>query len=214
MLHVLRTQRMYLGMYYERRGCIVRLCEDFKLDDAFTQAGADVQLVAQLPYKNRIGAKAFPWPGFACLVTNVHGDREIQLICLKLDIVLKQGVALTDINAFLESPYGSDQVSKAPLLTLEAHTWAVIPFGYFVLPIFVPTGEPASALVADVANCAMFLHCPIFSVEAAVAVGAQAFNAAVTCNNDFFNVTAGNKQLVEYAARKALHVKFQEAVKL
>ena len=191
-----------------RLASIVMSHKDFELHSDFDD-GSEVQVVAQQPYKMRLGQKAFPMTGFACICTALTPNMEVTLLLIKIDEVLKQGVSLSDVTKFCDSPYGSGLVAKAQRIVLSNSDFLYIPFGYIVIPVYVPSGEPATALVPDSSASAIFLHSAVMSAPSAIHVGESVFNAIYSNCHEHCSQHA---QQVEYANRIAMLEKFKAKV--
>ena len=105
------------------------------------------------PHTHRLGPSSTPLPGVGAFVTlssaNTTTD-PIALVVLPTDDMLKKGIALPDIEQFLETPTGSKfWMEHCKILHLaeaggksEARRVAWVPYGWIMLPLlWVPPSK-------------------------------------------------------------------------
>ena len=125
----------------------------------------------------RWGAHAVPLPGVgAFFQAKVH---DLTLSMFSVAELIKTGVTLPDVRAYLETPAGSEWYARTHvMLTLKPGDVAWIPYGVGAIPMLLPD---ASALADESFGYAW--HMPVYVLELAKKVDDRAW-AAITMFNE------------------------------
>lgn len=110
--------------------------DDEGAQQLFSERGAHPWLAAMKVFSWRCGPGAFPLVGMGALVRNETELVEFFLYLLPVDAIATKGVALADIQSFLETQVGAEVAeSQGRLVRLPRGCVAFVPAGFIVIPV-------------------------------------------------------------------------------
>lgn len=200
------------------QGAMVRLTMDnhdfpkeFDFHDKLSEegaAGTTPWLVACRPFAWRVGPHAWPLPGLGSFVKlhKLPEGLEAYLVMIPMGIVISEGVALKDMQAFLETDTGaqaSREHGKVVKLTEGSVAW--VPYATFCLPVVVCEDKADDKKASKIMQTAVFWSWVPFVADLAKEVDSQLWTAISKWNSDHF---AKNSSLKLWADRSESFRKF------
>lgn len=97
-------------------------------------------IASMRPFAFRCGPHTFPMPGVGAFIAPVGsaakaGDLDMFVVAIKVEAVLEQGIALSDLGHFLGTPSGEKVfASHGVVLPLAHGSLGWVPYGFAVLP--------------------------------------------------------------------------------
>lgn len=99
-------------------------------------AGTEPWIMNGRPWAARCGPSAFPLPGFGCWVQAHNDNVTHMLILIQAHSVLEQGISLSDIMSFLDTPTGLDMFTDSSYtVAIGPNEMVWIPYGYIPIPL-------------------------------------------------------------------------------
>ena len=146
-----------------------------------TELGATPWIFSHQRSVWRYGPSTFPLVGCSCFVMAL--DLDVVVVVFPAIALVREGIALSDVKAFLETPAGSEWFGKhGVLLTLQKGGLCFIPCGMIPLVVALPPTDNAGD-----ESFAHVLHFPVFGKDLRKAVPEQGWTAIVNYNDTYFS---------------------------